>query len=108
MLAFISGALVSGSINIFSTNTVSYYHYIIASTLLIASVCLVIWTIIVKPIEENYRSTVKSGDERKDIWMTELNRARKSKRALIILFLVSVICIVTSFILLVVFKIYKI
>lgn len=104
MLAFISGALISGSINIFCDTQISSYYYIIAFTLLVASFDLVLWSIIVKPLDENYRSIIKLGDDRKDIWVVELNKSRKSKTALILLFIISLVCILTSFTLLIVFK----
>lgn len=104
MLAFISGALISGTINIFCNTEISQYYYIIAITLFVPSFNLVLWAIIAKPIEESYRSIIKTGDDRKAIWMEELNKFKRSKIFLIILFFISLLCILVSFILLVTFK----
>lgn len=96
LLAFISGAFVSGAINIFTnSNGVDSAHIWTAVLMLITAIGVVCWMILVKPLEEEYKEHYKTGDIKKDVWGYVLSR-KKNKIKRIVLSISSICALVTA------------
>lgn len=104
VIAFLSGALLSAAINIITSEMVRLWYNIVASVLMIvASLILVIWTVIVEPIKNEFK---KERDDQSwrlsSFWYEKLISHKNAKRWLLSCFIFVIVLFVLSLLFLIV------
>lgn len=112
IIAFISGAFISTAINLFTGSQLDMYSAIAASIMVVVSLLLVLWTVCTKPLDDIYRGSKDIIDEevKKDprfsteFWVGILNKNKKVKNTLLIVFITVLILTVAAVLFLVIPK----
>lgn len=94
ILAFISGAVVSAAINIMtSPDLVCRWNYVVSALLMgLISLVLIVWTLIVKPLEIELQEEKGENEKRLlSLWADKLANHKKEKILLLGCLLLSVL-----------------
>ena len=110
IIAFISGAFISAAINIFTDKTSDLFQLISAAMMFIVSLLLVLWMVIVKPLEEEFKAAKDLIEKTSEtipnysslFWKGLINKRKGVKIGLIIIFSLSMLFILGSILLLII------
>lgn len=105
ILAFIGGAFISYSINIYTSTDTTLIQNIVATIFLGASLLLVIWVLLLQKFDVEYKK-VASDEKDLSAWRDVLTSKdnKKYKIGLLITAIGTFVCLVVGVVLLVVFK----
>lgn len=110
IIAFISGAFISAAINIFTDKTSDLFQLISAVMMFIVSLLLVLWMVIVKPLEEEFKAAKGIIEKTSEtisnysslFWKDLINKRKSVKIGLLLIFSFSMLCILGSILLLII------